>query len=78
MVFTTDIEAIKVFSEYQNCHPDGLSVSVYGGSIIYILTLAACWMACWIACWMAFQHVFHWSESEPQVYDYKEKWLIHV
>ena len=31
----------SIFSEYQGCHPDGLSVSVYGGLIIYILTLAA-------------------------------------
>ena len=31
----------SVFSEYQGCHPDGLSVSVYGGLIIYILTFAA-------------------------------------
>ena len=31
----------SVFSEYQVCHPDGLSISVYGGLIIYILTPAA-------------------------------------
>ena len=31
----------SVFSEYQGCHTDGLSVSVYGVLIIYILTLAA-------------------------------------
>ena len=30
-----------IFSEYQGCHTDDLSVSVYGGLIIYILTLAA-------------------------------------
>ena len=31
----------SVFSEYQGCHTDGLSVSVYGGLIIHILILAA-------------------------------------
>ena len=31
----------SVFSEYQVCHTDGLSFSVYGDLIIYILTLAA-------------------------------------
>ena len=31
----------SVFSEYQGCHTDGLSVSMYGGLVIYILTLAA-------------------------------------
>ena len=30
-----------VFSEYQGCYTDSLSVSVYGGLVIYILTLAA-------------------------------------
>ena len=45
MVLTTDIEAIEVFSQYQDCHPDSLSVSVYAGSIIYVLTLADCWRA---------------------------------
>ena len=31
----------SIFSEYQGSHTDGLSFSVYGGLIIYILTLAA-------------------------------------
>ena len=32
---------ISVVTEYQDCHTDNLSFSVYGGLIIYILNLAA-------------------------------------
>ena len=31
----------KVFIEYQDCHNDGLSVSVFGDLIMYVLTFAA-------------------------------------
>ena len=46
----------SVFNEYQGCHTDGLSVSVYGGLIIYILILAALnvWKAHFLA-WITFK-----------------------
>ena len=43
--YLTQMETLKlvlsIVSEYQGCHTDGLSVSVFGGLIIYIQILAA-------------------------------------
>ena len=68
LVFTGDVEVcLNVFSEYQGCHTDGLSLSVNGGLIIYILTLAA------LNVWKS--HFLTWVllvNQNPVFYDFTE------
>ena len=74
-----------VFGKYQGRHPDSLSFSVYGGLIIYILTLAA------IKCLQnaLFDMSFFKMNQNPDTYDFTENgqyicnlyvvwWLQHI
>ena len=65
--------ASNVISVYQGCQPDGLSVSVYGGLIIYVLTIAGL-----NGQKGTFNMCFIEVHQTPILYDYMEWLLKHV